>query len=95
MWDLLRQGELRQYIFHRQKPIGNYILDFYCTKLLLVIEVDGYGHADREQKEYDKQRTLSLQEHNIYVLRFWNHEVLDNSEGVYTNIYQWIISKND
>ena len=90
MWALLRQGVLKSFRFHRQKPLGNYIVDFYCTRLLLVIEIDGLGHADEAQQEYDAQRTAFLNGYGITVLRFWNNEVLHNSDGVYEEVLDWV-----
>jgi very-short-patch-repair endonuclease len=90
MWDVLRQGNLKSFRFHRQKPLGNYIVDFYCTALLLVIELDGSGHADEDQHEYDVERTAFLNGYGITVLRFWNDEVLSSSDGVYERVLEWI-----
>ena len=51
LWNILRQGKLIEYRFLRQKIIGNYIADFYCSKQKLIIEVDGGGHNETDQKE--------------------------------------------
>jgi very-short-patch-repair endonuclease len=66
----------------RQKPIDNYILDFYCPKLKLAIEIDGDTHYTKEGIVNDKKRTKILESYNIKVLRFTNTEVLNNFEGV-------------
>jgi very-short-patch-repair endonuclease len=77
---------LRQhcYRFLKQKPIGNYIVDFYCPKLKLVIEVDGESHLDNNENiiEYDKIRTRELNKVGVNILRFWNYDVLDGFEAV-------------
>jgi len=86
----LRQGELKKYRFLRQKILGNYIADFYCSKLQLIIEADGGGHQDTEQKEYDKERTLFFESLEMNVLRFWNNHILQDSEGVYAKILEEI-----
>ena len=70
------------YRFLRQKPIGNYILDFYCSKLKLAIELDGETHIEKSDIIKDKKRTKFLESYGIKVLRFWNYEVLDNIGGV-------------
>lgn len=69
-----------KYQFLRQKPIGNYIVDFYCSELGLVIEIDGTSHLSKEEKEYDNERTLFLKEYGLVVLRFWNDDVLSGVE---------------
>ncbi|MGB6294815.1 MAG: endonuclease domain-containing protein [Rivularia sp. (in: cyanobacteria)] len=68
--------------FLRQRPIDNFIVDFYCAKLKLVIEVDGESHFTNEAKIYDEQRTLMLENYGLQVIRFTNEEVLKNFEGV-------------
>ena len=65
-----------KYRFVRQKAIGNYILDFYCQKLKLGIEIDGGTHLGDRNEEYDKIRTRELEKSEIKILRFWNEDVL-------------------
>ncbi len=61
--------------FHRQRVIGNYIVDFYSPKLKIIIEIDGYQHYYEENKEYDKKRTEYLESLGFVVIRFDNTEV--------------------
>jgi len=61
--------------FQRQKAIGNYIVDFYCAKARLVVELDGGGHYDLEQQQRDNERTQALQSMNLQVLRICNLDV--------------------
>ena len=68
--------------FHRQRIIGNYIVDFYCPKLKLIIEIDGYQHFYEENKEYDSKRTEYFEKLGFYVLRFENTEVMKDFENV-------------
>ena len=68
--------------FQRQKPIGAYIVDFYCAKACLAIELDGAYHGIEQQAEQDARRTENLQKMGLYVLRFRNRDVTDNFEGV-------------
>ena len=68
--------------FHRQYVIGNYIVDFYCPKLKLIIEIDGYQHFYEENKEYDSKRTEYFEKLGFYVLRFENTEVNKDVEEV-------------
>ena len=82
--EVLRKKQLFGYKFLRQKPIGNYITDFYCSRLRLVIEIDGDQHA--ENKEYDEIRTRVLNSYGIKVLRYWNNEIMNTLEGVYEDL---------
>jgi very-short-patch-repair endonuclease len=59
----------------RQKIIDNYIVDFYCAKLRLVVEIDGSVHDSHEAQEYDRERTKVLESYNLKVIRFNNNEV--------------------
>jgi very-short-patch-repair endonuclease len=86
LWQLLRDRRLLGFKFHRQYPMASYILDFYCHEAKLAIEVDGGGHADDQQAAYDAQRTKDLQAEGIRVIRFWNNEVLNQTETVLTAI---------
>ena len=68
--------------FHRQRIIGNYIVDFYCPKLKLIIEIDGCQHFYEENSEYDFKRTAYFESLGYYVLRFENTEVNKDIEDV-------------
>ena len=61
--------------FRRQATIGNYIVDFYCPKARLIIELDGGGHYNKKEFERDKKRTERLNEYEVTVIRFSNYEV--------------------
>ena len=78
-YEFLRNYPVR---FQRQKPIGNFIVDFYCAKAALVIELDGGGHYTDEQAAKDKERTSELEKMNLYIVRFPNNEVSKNFYGV-------------
>lgn len=75
----LREYPIR---FQRQKVIGNYIVDFYCAKARLVVELDGGGHYEPEQIQKDTDRTNELTGMNLRVLRFCNTEIDTNFSGV-------------
>ena len=66
----------------RQRVIGNYIVDFYCAAVALVIELDGSQHYEAERQEYDKQRSEFLEAHGLTVVRIPNNEINDNFQGV-------------
>ncbi len=73
------------YKFRRQYPVGRYILDFACFDMKLVIEVDGGQHCENV---YDQHRTTWLEQQGWRVIRFWNNEVLQQSEAVLETILQ-------
>jgi very-short-patch-repair endonuclease len=80
LWGALRDRRLGGWRWKRQVPRGPYIVDFYCADAALVVELDGGQHA--EQIDYDARRTAFLEELGLRVLRFWNSQVLENSDGV-------------
>ena len=80
MWYQLRNRRLGGYKFRRQFPIGSYIADFCCYEHRLIVELDGGDHA--KSKDYDEVRTAYLESQNYRVIRFWNNEVLKETEAV-------------
>jgi very-short-patch-repair endonuclease len=86
--EVLRMRKLAKYKFLRQKPIAGYIVDFYCSELSLVIEIDGESHA--ETVEYDEERTRILGSLGLTVARFTNDDILRNIEGVYNDVIRTI-----
>lgn len=80
LWQHLRGNRLAGYGFRRQHPFGPYILDFFCPKAGLAVEVDGSGHLDRVVE--DEARSRWLKEHGVRVIRFWNHDVSLRTEHV-------------
>jgi|SRR5690349_11858264 len=85
LWEYLRQHPLG-YKFRRQHPLGIYVVDFYCHKLKLVIEVDGSVHGEREVQEADMERQRQLELDGLKVKRFTNEEVLKTKEVVIEQI---------
>jgi very-short-patch-repair endonuclease len=79
------------YDFHRQKPIDNYILDFFCYDLLLGIEVDGYSHEILEVYNNDRIKEKRMNELGITILRFSDFEVLKDMENVIRAIEFFIL----
>jgi very-short-patch-repair endonuclease len=82
--EVLRMRQFADYKFLRQKPIDNYIVDFYCSELHLVIEIDGDSHAETDG--YDAVRTDVLESLGLHVIRYTNDEVLENIDGVYDDL---------
>ncbi|MBL8097713.1 MAG: homocysteine S-methyltransferase family protein [Anaerolineales bacterium] len=87
LWQLLRNRAVHDAKFRRQHPIKGYILDFYCHDAKLAIELDGSGHLKDKQIKHDEERTKILNEQEIRVLRFWNSDVLNNTETVLNEIW--------
>jgi very-short-patch-repair endonuclease len=86
LWRHLLRRSLKNAKFRRRHPIGPYIVDFYCKEAMLIIEIDGGGHGISTQSSEDIQRTRELERLGFRVLRFWNNEVLQNTEGVLQTI---------
>jgi very-short-patch-repair endonuclease len=84
LWYHLRAHRFMGLKFKRQKPVGRYIADFVCWEQRLIIELDGGQHA--EQAEYDQERDAWLRSRGYTVLRFWNHDVMQQLEGVLEQI---------
>ncbi len=86
LWRHLRNRQAEGYKFRRQQPLGQYIVDFVCLEKRLVVEVDGGQHA--EQIEYDAQRSAWLESQGFRVVRFWNNQVLEETESVKEAIFE-------
>jgi adenine-specific DNA-methyltransferase len=82
LWTILRSGQLNGFKFRRQVEIDGYVVDFLCPERRLVIEVDGGQHTP----ERDARRTAYLEKQGLRVIRFWNHDVVQNLGGVWTTI---------
>jgi very-short-patch-repair endonuclease len=86
LWMQLQKKQVRGYQFNRQKPIGNYIVDFYCKKLKLVIEVDGGSHHFEEVIIKDGERQRILEELGMQFLRFTEMDVRKKMDDVILRI---------
>jgi len=84
LWYSLRNRRFFNLKFRRQQIMGKYIVDFICLDPKIIIELDGGQHSTH--LSYDQNRTGYLNQRGFKVLRFWNHEVLGNLEGVLNNI---------
>ena len=93
LWGYIRRNQLGVR-FRRQHPIGNYIVDFVALKIGLVIEIDGSQHLEEMVTEHDKIRTKYLEELGLRIVRFNNYEVLNNIDGVISEL-SVIIEKMD
>jgi very-short-patch-repair endonuclease len=82
LWSRLRSGQVNGMRFRRQQPIGPYIADFYCSAAKLVVELDGSQHGAPLSRDYDLRRTSYMIERGYRVLRFANHELMDDCDAV-------------
>jgi very-short-patch-repair endonuclease len=82
VWEEIRKRKILGQRFLRQFSVNAFVVDFYCPKLKLVIEIDGVTHQTEEEKEYDKQRQSEIELLGIIFLRFKNEEVFEDLESV-------------
>jgi very-short-patch-repair endonuclease len=87
IWSALRAHRLDGAGFRRQKPIGPYIVDFICEASKLIVELDGGQHFEGEQQKRDARRNAFLSRKGYRVLRFNNHDVMTNNNGVLETIH--------
>lgn len=88
LWQQIKGKQFLGFDFHRQKPILDYVVDFYCPKLKLVIEIDGDTHIGKEQE--DKVRQERIEALGLHVLRYSDLEVKTNMDGILMHIKEWI-----
>jgi len=86
LWKRIRRKQIRGVQFYRQKPLLNFMVDFYCSKASLVIEIDGGQHFEPEYLQKDLDRDKQLSTLGLHVLRFDNRQVLAEMESVLTVI---------
>ena len=94
LWSKIRMRQINGYQFYRQRIKGNYIVDFFCAKLKLVIELDGGQHYSIENLNSDRKRDDALRKLGLKVLRFSDIDVLQNIEGVVMTIIENICCEN-
>jgi very-short-patch-repair endonuclease len=89
LWRYLRRRQLKGFKFRRQRPIGPYICDFVCLETSIVIELDGNQHI--AQATYDSNRDAFLRSQGFRVLRFWNADVLSQTDSIVAAIYEALL----
>lgn len=92
LWNEIK-GKAFGFDFHRQKPLLNYIVDFYCSELNLVVEIDGRYHSHKEKFEADVIRGQELAKYNLTTLRFTETEVKNDMANVLRTIEQYIVER--
>lgn len=85
---VLRAGKILGFTFRRQRPVLNYIADFMCKELMLIIEVDGITHSFESVTKNDKIRQQKLEDAGFKVIRFSDEQVLENIDHVYETVFQ-------
>ncbi len=90
LWNEVLKGRKLGYQFYRQRPILNYIGDFFCKELKSVIETDGVTHLEEDVKMKDKEKEKNLFSHGYTILRFKDTEVVEDLDDVRRRIEQWI-----
>ncbi|MDD3006873.1 MAG: DUF559 domain-containing protein [Candidatus Pacebacteria bacterium] len=93
LWEHLKSKRMEGYDFHRQKLIGNYIVDFFCEELMLAIEIDGVSHDEKYYCDIERQK--DLEKFGVRFLRFQDIEVKRNMEGVVEAIKRWTEEHSD
>jgi very-short-patch-repair endonuclease len=94
LWNEVKNKQMHGYDFHRQKPLLNYIVDFYCFELNLVIEIDGQYHSWEEKSEADVKRDEELQRYGLTILRFTEREARKDIVNVLRAIEGYILEQN-
>lgn len=89
LWEKVR-GKNLGYQFHRQVPMDNFIVDFFCHELMLAIEIDGSSHDHPEVSISDRKRQEKLESYGIHFLRFDDHEIKSDIDSVLQTIENWI-----
>jgi very-short-patch-repair endonuclease len=88
LWSGLKGKQILGYRFNRQKPIGNYIVDFYCHELRLVVEIDGISH--NEKLNSDQRRQNELEKLGFRVIRMYDDDVCQDANAAIRFIADWI-----
>ena len=88
LWNYLKGKQVLGYDFHRQRPIQNYIVDFYCSELNLAIEIDGESHYGNEENDAIRQK--NIEKYGVTFLRFDESEIYFNLDGVMKIIENWV-----
>jgi very-short-patch-repair endonuclease len=90
LWKEIKGKKVLGYDFHKQKPIDEYVVDSYCPRLKLVLEIDGDSHEGKE--ESDKIRQEKLESKGLTILRYWDSDVKNNVDGIVEQLREWIES---
>lgn len=93
LWQMLRKRSIHGFLFTRQRPVLEYVADFMCKELLLIIEADGDIHETEDQKKKDHRRDADLRDAGFSILRYKNWEILASPNEVFAEIKAWVEEK--
>lgn len=93
LWQMLKGRQMLGFTFLRQRSVLNYIADFFCKDLKLIIEADGGYHALQEQMDYDQKREKDLIQVGFTILRFSNAQIIERPDEVFQEIKDWVEQK--
>jgi very-short-patch-repair endonuclease len=82
LWNYLKGKQMLGFDFHRQRPVDNYIIDFFCQELYLAIELDGYSHLLSTSDKSDFYKEKKLKDLGVELIRFWDEEVFNDLDNV-------------
>ena len=92
LWNLLKNRQFHNLKFKRQQPVGDYIVDFICKEVKLIIEIDGGQHNTPNNIQNDNIRTQYFESLGYKVIRFWNNEIYENINGVMLRLETEIVN---
>ena len=95
LWSCLQRRQLMGYKFRRQHGVGAYVIDFYCPKLKIGIELDGDSHFREGGQQYDANRDKFIASFGIHVVRILNDEVYTNLDGVVEQLIKEIVRREE
>ena len=90
LWRRIRRGQIKGVLFYRQKPIGGYIVDFYCPKLKLIVEIDGDVHFYERNIAADKKREEYFNKLGLKIVRCTNLDVIQNIDNALRDLKRWL-----
>ena len=94
LWNVLSNKKINGFRFKNQHPVSKFIVDFYCHKAKLVIEIDGSIHDNKEQADYDIGRTYEIESFGLPLIRFTNNQIENNFEKVIKEIANRLLEQS-
>jgi very-short-patch-repair endonuclease len=95
LWNFLKGKQIHGFDFHRQRPVDNYIIDFFCQELYLAIELDGYSHLLVQSEKSDQYKEERLTDLGVKLIRFWDDEVFNDLDNVLRVIEITVLERSE
>ena len=95
LWNYLKGKRMHGFDFHRQRPVDEFIIDFFCQELYLGIELDGYSHLLDESRSRDQNKERRLKELGVKLIRFWDEEVFNDLDNVLRVIELTVLKRKE